>query len=149
MDHPAHVPCPRGKTRPSKPKGATAHAARRPHPHPETQNPPTSRGMATVKTPSTQNPPGNIQQTANPSQYEAQKPDASAEPSDARLPHHARRSEPPRKGPPSQKPQHAIQRRTEYSKEHPEQKLPPKTHTAQLHPHQPPKNKAPRESAPP
>ncbi|XP_047208473.1 early nodulin-75-like [Girardinichthys multiradiatus] len=102
------------------------------------------RGTARTTNPKhtepTRNHPANEQ---TPPQYEAETPDASAEPSDARpaAPTPEVRAAVHRTTTPT--PQHAIQWRTECSKEHPKQKLHTKPTLRKCAPTSPPKTKPP------
>ncbi|KAK5602137.1 hypothetical protein CRENBAI_016138 [Crenichthys baileyi] len=132
----------RERHRPSKPKGAHSARSKEATPPSRDADPTNIQGQAKTADPSTQTP-GNIPQMATPPQYEAQKPDASAETSDAPLPHPRPEVRAPTHRTTAPKPQHAIQRRTECSKEHPEQKLHTKLTLRKCTPTSPPKNKNP------
>ncbi|XP_047245507.1 extensin-like [Girardinichthys multiradiatus] len=153
--------------------------AKRPHPHPETQThlhpgqpskndraEPDRKSASATATPHillfirrgtakttnpkhtqpTRNHPANEQ---TPPQYEAEKPDASAELSDARPASptpggQSRRAQDHR---PNTTARHTVEDGMQQGP--PNAKAAHNAHTAQKRPHQPPKNKAPRESAPP
>ncbi|XP_047246486.1 basic proline-rich protein-like [Girardinichthys multiradiatus] len=113
-------------------------------------DPPASRGTARTTNPKhtepTRNHPANEQ---TPPLYEAETPDASAEPSDAHPATptpggHSRRAQDHH---PNTTARHTVedgmqQRASKAKAAH-------KAHTAQMYPYQPPKNEAPHESAPP
>ncbi|KAK5618827.1 hypothetical protein CRENBAI_010576 [Crenichthys baileyi] len=102
-------------------------------------------------TPSHNNPPREHpgKQAKPHPKYEAQKPDASAEPSDARsaAPTPGGQSRHAQDHRPNTTARNTAEDRMQQRA--PKAKAAHKTHTAQVHPHQPPKNKAPCESAPP
>ncbi|XP_047219380.1 extensin-like [Girardinichthys multiradiatus] len=91
-------------------------------------------------TPPTKNHPADKQ---TPPQHKAEKPDATAEPSDARpaIQNMEARAVTHRTTTPT--PQHAKQRRTEHSNEHPKQKPCTKPTPCKCAPTSPPKTKAP------
>ncbi|XP_047213226.1 vegetative cell wall protein gp1-like [Girardinichthys multiradiatus] len=97
-------------------------------------------------TPSTPNPPGAIQQTSKP--HPSMKPRCPTH-SDARpaAPTPADQSRRAQDHHPNKTARHTVE--DEMQQRAPKAKAAHKAHTAQMCPHQPPKNKAPHESAPP
>ncbi|KAK5609652.1 hypothetical protein CRENBAI_000852 [Crenichthys baileyi] len=136
MDHPTTT-MPKGKTPAQQAEGCHSARSKEATPPFRDADPPTSRTHQETSS-KRQNPP----------QYEAQKPDASAEPSDARpaAPRPEVRAATHRTTAPT--PQHTIQRRTECSKEHPEQKLHTKLTLRKCTPTSPPKTKSPVKAHP-
>ncbi|KAK5603581.1 hypothetical protein CRENBAI_004522 [Crenichthys baileyi] len=103
-------------------------------------------GRGTVKTtnpkhtPPTRNHPADKQ---TPPQYKTEKPDATAEPSDARPAVQNREARAPMHRTTTPTPQHAKKRRTERSNEHPKQKPCTKPTLCKYAPTSPPKTKPP------
>ncbi|KAK5619278.1 hypothetical protein CRENBAI_018128 [Crenichthys baileyi] len=109
-------------------------------------------GRGTVKTtnpehtPPTRNHPADKQ---TPPQHEAEKPDATAEPSDAHPAIQNTEASAAMHRTTTPTLQHAKQRRTVCSNEHPKQKPSTKPTPCKYAPHRPSKNKAPCKRAPP
>ncbi|KAK5611789.1 hypothetical protein CRENBAI_010162 [Crenichthys baileyi] len=140
---------PKGKTPTQQAEGCHSARSKEATPPSRDADPPTSRGMAKTANPEHTEPTRKHPANGKPHpSTRPRSPTQAQSPATPALPHPRPdvRAATHRTTAPT--PQHAIQRRTECSKEHPEQKLHTKLTLRKCTPHQPPKTKPPGKRTP-